>query len=191
MKSNRKTSARRDASRLTLQLWDFTGTAMLNLFIILFLVVYLSPLPFMVIASLTPHDQFLDAHAPILPSERTRFHYQGKDLIVYAVPTEEGVKRWALSKPGRTSSQFIDPANPSAGPITWQGQWRGLRAVYQFKPTLENYQNFMSVAKMPLYFKNTIIVSLITEIGVLLSSIAVAYGFSRFRIPGIKYIFSC
>src|SRR5215216_898047 len=125
-------------SRLTLRLWDFTGTAMLNLFMFLFLVAYLSPLPFMVIASLTPRNQFLDGNAPILPSERVKFNYEGKDLIVYEVPTKDGVKQWALYKPSRQSSQFIDPPNPEAGPILWQGAWRTLKAVYEFKPTLDN-----------------------------------------------------
>jgi multiple sugar transport system permease protein len=189
MKFNRKPSRGRDASRLTLRLWDFTGTAMLNLFMFLFLVAYLSPLPFMVIASLTPRDQFLDANAPILPSERIKFNYEGKDLIVYNVPTEEGVRQWALYKPSRQSSEFIDPANPAAGTFVWQGQWRSLKAVYQLKPTLENYKEFLGITKIPLLFKNTIIVAIISELGVLFSSIAVAYGFSRFRIPGIKYIF--
>ena len=185
----RRSSRRNDASRLTQRLWDFTGTAMLNLFVSLFLVAYLSPLPFMVIASLTPRDQFLDAHAPILPSERVKFRYEGKDLIVYQVPTREGIRHLALYKPGRKASQFIDPADPAAGLIEWEGPWRTLRAVYRFKPTLENFRNFLSIAKIPLYFKNTIIVALISEIGVLFSSIAVAYGFSRFRMPGLKYIF--
>ncbi|HLO13662.1 MAG TPA: carbohydrate ABC transporter permease, partial [Anaerolineales bacterium] len=189
MRFNRKTSPKKDVSRLTLQLWDFTGTAILNLFLFLFLVAYLSPLPFMVISSLTPRTQFFDAKAPILPSEQVTFNYQGEDLIVYKVPIEEGTKTWALYKPGRKSSQFIDPANPSAGPIEWAGQWRTLRAVYRFKPSLQNYKDFLAVAKMPLYFRNTIIVALISEVGVLFSSIAVAYGFSRFRIPRVKYIF--
>ncbi|MGB8984822.1 MAG: carbohydrate ABC transporter permease, partial [Anaerolineales bacterium] len=189
MRFSHKALRRSGASRLTLRLWDFTGTAMLNLFLFLFLIAYLSPLPFMVIASLTPREQFLDAYAPILPSEKIKFNYDGKDRVVYKVPTEDGVKHWALYKPGRITSQFIDPANPSAGPIEWKGNWRTLRAVYQFKPTLQNYRDFLSIAKIPLYFKNTIIVALISEIGVLFSSIAVAYGFSRFRIPGIKYIF--
>ena len=104
-------------SRLTLRLWDFTGTALLNLFMVLFLVVYLSPLPFMVIASLTPRNQFLDGNAPILPSERVKFNYEGKALIVYEVPTEDGIKHWALYKPSRKSSECIDPDNPQAGPI--------------------------------------------------------------------------
>ena len=178
-----------DASRLTYRLWDFTGTALLNLFMFIFLVVYLSPLPFMVIASLTPATQFQDANGPILPSERVKFNYEGKDLIVYQVPTDDGVKHWALYKPSRQSSQFIDPTNPEAGPITWEGQWRTLKAVYRFKPTLDNYREFLGITKIPLLFKNTILVALISEVGVLFSSIAVAYGFSRFRIPGIKYIF--
>ena len=185
----RKPAHVRDASRLTYRLWDFTGTALLNLFMLIFLVAYLSPLPFMVIASLTPQNQFLDANAPILPSERVKLNYEVKDLIVYNVPTDEGVKQWALYKPSRQSSEFIDPANPEAGPIVWKGNWRTLKAVYQFKPTLDNYKEFLGVTKIPLLFKNTLIVALISEIGVLFSSIAVAYGFSRFRIPGLKYIF--
>jgi multiple sugar transport system permease protein len=189
MKLSPKATRRRDVSRLTFQLWDFTGTAMLNLFLFVFLIAYLSPLPFMVISSLTPRSQFLDAKAPILPSERVTFEYKGEELVVYEVPAADGVKRWALYKPGRKSSQFVDPAIPSAGAFEWIGQWRTLRAVYHFKPTIQNYIDFLAIAEMPMYFKNTLIVALISEIGVLASSIAVAYGLSRFRVPGIKYIF--
>ena len=178
-----------DHSTLTLRIWDFTGTALLNFFMFLFIVAYLSPLPFMVIASLTSRDQFLDVKAPLLPSERVRFNYEGKDLIVYHVPTDDGERELALYKPSRQSSEFIDPENPSAGPIVWEGNWRSLKAVYHFKPTLENFEAFLGVTRIPLLFKNTILVAIISEIGVLFSSIAVAYGFSRFRIPGIKYIF--
>ena len=189
MKFNRKRSSNDGQSRLTLRLGDFTRTALLNLFMFLFLIAYLSPLPFMVIASLTPKNQFLDANAPILPSTRMKFNYEGKDLIVYDVPTEDGARHWALYKPGRKSSQFIDPQNPQAGPITWEGSWRTLKAVYELAPTLDNFKEFLGVTKLPLWFKNTILVAAISEVGVLLSSIAVAYGFSRFRIPGIRYIF--
>src|SRR5215210_2326136 len=99
MISNRNPGQTKAASTLTKRLWNFTGTAMLNLFMLLFLVAYLSPLPFMVIASLTPRDQFLNPNAPILPSARVKFNYGGKDLIVYEVPTEAGIKQLALYKP--------------------------------------------------------------------------------------------
>ena len=190
LRISRRDSARKHGvSTLTFKLWDFTGTALLNLFMLLFLVVYLSPLSFMVIAALTPSNQFLDANAPILPSRRVTFNYEGKDRIVYQVPTEDGVKHWALYKPSRQSSEFIDPENPEAGLIHWEGQWRGLKAVYKFQPTLENFTEFLGITKLPLLFRNTLLVALISEIGVLFSSIAVAYGFSRFRLPGGKYLF--
>jgi len=189
LKFRQKTAQGRDVSRLTLRLWDFTGTAMLNLFMFLFILAYLSPLPFMVIASLTPHAQFLDANAPVLPSRRITFNYEGKDLVVYNVPTENGIQHWALYKPSRQSSEFIDPKHPENGTIHWVGQWRTLKSVYTPSPTLDNFKNFLEITNMRLYFKNTILVALISEIGVLCSSIAVAYGFSRFRIPGGKYLF--
>jgi multiple sugar transport system permease protein len=186
---NRKSPRNSSASTLTFKLWDFTGTAMLNLFLFLFLLVYLSPLPFMVIAALTPSDQFLDANAPVLPSTRVKFNYGGKDLIVYDVPFEDGNRHLALYKPSRQSSEFIDPKNPDAGTITWQGSWRALKAVYEPKPTLDNFKDFLGVTQLWMLFKNTIVVAIISEIGVLFSSIAVAYGFSRFLIPGGKYLF--
>lgn len=185
----RKAARKHGVSTLTFRLWDFTGTAMLNLFMFLFLVAYLSPLPFMVIAALTPSDQFLDANAPILPSARVKFNYDGKDMIVYKVPFEDDERHLALYKPSRQSSEFIDPENPEAGTITWQGNWRSLKAVYEPKPTLNNFKEFLGITQLWRLFKNTLIVAIISEIGVLFSSIAVAYGFSRFRIPGGKYLF--
>src|SRR5215211_5047757 len=149
MKSNRHPGRKRDASTLTKRLWDFTGTAMLNLFMLLFIIAYLSPLPFMVIASLTPRDQFLNPNAPILPSERVTFNYDGKNRIVYEVPTDDGIKHWALYKPSRKASEFIDPQNPEAGPIHWEGNWRFLQPVYKFSPTLDNFRNFLEVTNLP------------------------------------------
>lgn len=190
LKFSRKSLRPHDASRLTLRLWDFTGTALLNLFMFMFMVAYLSPLPFMVIAALTPRDQFLNPNAPILPSERVKFNYDGKERIIYYVPMEDGtVRELALYKPSRRSSEFIDPNNPEAGPIKWDGNWRMLDPVYRFSPTLDNFRNFLEITNLPNLFKNTFIIAIISEIGVLASSIMVAYGFSRFRIPGVRYIF--
>ena len=53
---NRKSPRNSGVSTLTFRLWDFTGTALLNLFMFLFIIAYLSPLPFMIIAALTPSD---------------------------------------------------------------------------------------------------------------------------------------
>jgi multiple sugar transport system permease protein len=189
MMKNFNRKRKQGMSTLGFKLWDFTGTALLNLFVFLFILVYLSPLSFMVLSSFTGHDQFLDSQAPVLPSASEKFEYEGRKLTVYNVPTETGIKQWALYKPTRTTSQFIDPQNPQAGPVEWTGNWRSLKAVYHFKLAFNNYKDFFAQTPVWLYFKNTIVIAIVSGIGVLFSSIAVAYGFSRFRIPGIRYIF--
>jgi multiple sugar transport system permease protein len=177
------------ASTLTFRAWEFTGTAMVNLFIFTLLAAYLSPLLYMVATSLKEKQQFLDSSAPFYPARQVEFEYEGKSYPLLEVPTEQGIQQWAIINRTRTSAEFIDPANPETGLIAWQGNWRELKKVYQPHITFDNFTNLWTAAKFPLTVKNTLIIAVISEIGVLLASIAVAYGFSRFRIPGGKWLF--
>jgi multiple sugar transport system permease protein len=117
------------------------------------------------------------------------YNYEGKDYSVYNVPTDTGVKEWALVVPHRLESDFVDPANPAAGLIHWDGSWRNLRKAYTPSATLQNFVNLWNSIDYPLMLRNTAVVVGLGELGVLLSSIAVAYGFSRFRIPGGRILF--
>ena len=109
------------SSVLTLRLWDFTGTSMLTLGIWILLIVFLSPLSYMVITSLKSSDEVRDRTAPLLPAQRLTYTYNGKSLEMYQVPTPDGkVHQWALVEAKRQSSKFIDPAHPEAGLIDWQ-----------------------------------------------------------------------
>ena len=178
------------SSALTLRAWEFSGTALLTLFIWIFLLVFISPLSYMVVTSLRSADEFRDRTAPLFPAERLTYVYQGTTYQLYKVPTPDGVvHNWALVKPGRTSSQFIDPAHPGEGFITWQGSWRNLGGVFRFRIYWDNYLNVWKAVNYPHLFQNTLFIVVLSEIGVLLSSIAVAYGFSRFRIPGGRFLF--
>jgi multiple sugar transport system permease protein len=185
-----KNPFRKQSSTLTLRTWDFTGTALLTLFIWLFLIIFLSPLSYMIVTSLKSADELRERTAPIYPAERLTYDYQGTTYQLYKVPTEDGVVHdWALVKPSRLSSQFIDPAHPEQGLINWQGSWRSLRGVFRFQIYWDNYTNIWQAINYPRYLRNTLIVVVLSEIGILLSSIAVAYGFSRFRIPGGRFLF--
>jgi multiple sugar transport system permease protein len=185
-----KVAFRKSSSTLTLRAWDFTGTALLTLFIWIFLLVFLSPLSYMVVTSLRSADEFRDRSAPLYPAERLTFDYQGSTYQLYKVPTADGVSHdWALVNPGRLSSQFIDPAHPEQGLITWKGSWRSLGGVFRFRIYWNNYINIWKTVNYPHLFKNTFIIIILSEIGILFSSIAVAYGFSRFRIPGGRFLF--
>jgi multiple sugar transport system permease protein len=144
----------------------------------------------MVVTALKDKAQLMDTKSPLYPATVSKLSYQGKDYPIYNVPLADGsVKQWALVKRFRAYSQFIDPQNQQAGLIRWDGNWRALETVYQPSVTYQNFIWLWTVADFPQSVVNTLIVAGIGEIGVLLASIAVAYGFSRFRIPGGKWLF--
>jgi multiple sugar transport system permease protein len=180
---------RRDVSMLQLRLWEFTGTAFVNLFVFALLLGYLFPLSYTLLSSLETDSQFLDHYAPIWPAKSIIYTYLGQEDDVYYVPTADGVRQLALVKALPTKSDFIDPKAPEAGLVHWQGSWRTLRKVYVPSITFDNFIQAWKSNDYQRYFGNTMFVALVSGIGVLCSSIAVAYGMSRFRIPGGGLLF--
>jgi|WetSurMetagenome_2_1015567.scaffolds.fasta_scaffold07801_2 multiple sugar transport system permease protein len=178
-----------NVSTLTFRLWNFSGTALLNLFMLIAIAAYLSPLSYMVATALKTNEQLGDSAAPILPARAITFSYQGKEYPVYEVPTADGLKQWALVKSFRLESDFVDPDNPGAGLIHWEGSWRSLDKAYTPSITFENFVTLWNSLDYPRYLRNSLIVVGLAELGVLCASIAVAYGFARFRIPGGKFLF--
>jgi ABC-type glycerol-3-phosphate transport system permease component len=65
-------------STLSLRLWEFTGSALVNLFVCFLLLLVLSPLSYMVLTSLKDKTQFLDSKSPIWPAEAETYAYQVK-----------------------------------------------------------------------------------------------------------------
>jgi multiple sugar transport system permease protein len=175
---------------ISLQTWESLGARLLNLFIFGVLFAYLFPMISMVFTAFMEGSQLSDRNAPVYPARHIRFEYQGKEYNVYNVPFEDGsTRQLAMVKPGRTSSQFVDPQNPEAGLIEWQGNWRKLVGVYEFYVTTKNFTLMIESLRVPDLLRNTLVAALISEVGVLFSSIIVAYGFSRFPIPGGNLLF--
>lgn len=178
-----------DRSTLNLRLWEWTGTALLNLLVLTLVAAYLSPIVYMLFTAVKEDNQFNDIDAPIWPAQPVTYAYQGARYVIYKVPTEQGMREWALVEPHRQESSFVDPQHPEAGLIAWKGQWRTLDKVYQVSISLGSFEFLWRVMDLPRLLTNTLIVTALSEIGVLLSSIAVAYGFARFRIPHGKALF--
>jgi len=176
-------------STLSLKLWDFSGTALTNLLAFILLVAFLFPMVYMLTTAIKEDEQFQDVNSPIWPARRVTFTYQGREYPIYQVPTDQGVKEWALVNRYRQESEFVDPANPEAGLIRWVGNWRALEGVYRPYFTLTNFATIWDVTDYPRLLRNTALLTLISMAGVLIASIAVAYGFSRFRIPGGNVLF--
>lgn len=154
------------------------------------LAAFLSPMLRVVTTTLKTPEQISQVDAPLWPADPRTFTYEGKDYDVYRVPTEQGVKEWALFKKGREESLFIDPANPSAEPLKWQGSWRTLVRAWVWSPKWSNFSEAWRLINYPRLLFNTIGIAVLSLIGTLTSCILVAYGFARFRIPGKGFLFT-
>jgi multiple sugar transport system permease protein len=160
-----------------------------NLFVWLLLLLYLSPIFFMMVTAMMPTAQLGDKNAPLYPARIKPYTYEGRDYQLYNVPVNGTVQQWALINPGRTSSEFIDPTHRETGLITWQGDWRKLVGVYEFHPTWENFTRLFDSLPFTKMVRTTFLLAVVGEIGVLVSSTIVAYGFSRFSLPGGNLLF--
>ncbi len=191
MSSVRKTHRNRltPQAYLSLENWEKTGTLLMNVLVYSLLFVYLFPVFFMISTAFMNSDQLGDRYAPVVPSRQVTVKFQGKDVPLYNVPFEDGTRKLALINKGRMSSEFLDPENPVGELITWEGSWRTLSGVYSFQMTLDNFSILFRSIKFEQMLQNTLLMVLITEIGVLFSSIVVAYGFSRFPLPGGNFLF--
>jgi multiple sugar transport system permease protein len=159
-------------------------------FTILLLALFLSPLLRTLTLSLKSADQITTIGAPIWPADPGTFEYEGETLDVYLVPLPDGTtKELALFDRGRQESGFIDPADPGAGVITWQGSWRALEQPWEFAPQWGNFGEVWTRINFPRLMFNTIALAVIGGIGTIISCTLVAYGFARFRFPGRGLLF--
>lgn len=168
---------------ITLKLWDMTGTISINLIALLVVLVYLFPISYMLVTALKDEAQFGDPNAPILPSRAIEGTFEGESYPLYTVPFAEGTRQLLLVQARRKTSQFVDPAAPASGLIEWEGNWRQLAPVYERHVTFDAFSTWFEMLDFRQVGRNTAIVVGLTEIGVVITSILVAYGFARFPIP--------
>jgi multiple sugar transport system permease protein len=167
----------------------FLGGSMLFMVTLMILSAYLLPLLYMVTTAFQQPGQATTAGAPIWPALPQTATYQGKEYPVYSVPIDGTTRQLILIEPGRESSVFIDPTDPTATPIEWQGRWRTLEQAWTFAPQVENFTTAWDQLNFPRLLRNTVGIALLSTIGAVLSSILVAYGFARFRFPGKNALF--
>ena len=160
-----------------------------NLLAWFLLALYLLPVAFMVDTAFKSTDQLSDKNAPWYPSRVSTYQYNGQAAELMHVPMPGGMRTLALVQPGVGSSQFIDPQNPSAGLIEWKGDYLKLAAIYEPFFVWSNFTKLFTTLPFPEMVGNTLLIVLIGEIGVLVSSILIAYGFSRFPLPGGDLLF--
>jgi len=167
----------------------FLGRASLTMFALIILSAYLLPLLYMVTAAFQPAGQANTPGAPVYPAAAVTAVYQGETYPIYAVPIDGTTRNLMLVEKGRESSTFVDPNDPTATPIEWQGRWRTLNQAWTFAPQLENFTTVWSQLNFPRLLFNTAAIAILSTIAAVISSALVAYGFARFRFPGRNVLF--
>jgi multiple sugar transport system permease protein len=168
----------------------FTAVAGVTLLAITIVSAFLMPLAYMVATAFKDQSQLTTVGAPLYPAAPETFVYQGEEHNVYDVPMPDGsVRALALIEPHREDSIFVDPADPAAGPIEWQGRWRTLEQHWAFSLNTGNFATAWETIEFPRLFFNTFGIAALSTFGAVLSAICVAYGFSRFRFPGRNGLF--
>jgi multiple sugar transport system permease protein len=157
------------------------------LFVLLF---FMAPLGYMFTTAIKSDSQMSDPNAPPWwPHSPETYNYQGEELPLLEVPFEEGTRELAIVKKTRTESWFIDPQNPEAGQIQWEGNWRTLTPVYATDAQWQNFITAWNELNVPLLLRNTLIIAVFGTIGAVGSSVFVAYGFARFNFRGKNVLF--
>jgi multiple sugar transport system permease protein len=170
---------------------DGAKSFLVTLIAVVAVAAFLSPMLRSISYSLKSVEQITQAHSPLYPADPITFRYQGEDLPILNVPLPDGsTRQLALFEAGRRRSSFVDPANPAAPPLEWQGSWRTLEPVWQFAPHWENFAEVWDLIDYPRLLFNTIAIAVISTIGTLISCTLVAYGFARFRFPGRSLLFT-
>lgn len=154
------------------------------------LITFLAPLGYMFTTAIKSTDQMSDSGVPwYWPFSQKTFEYQGKKLDVFNVPVADGMRELAILKKTTTQSTFIDPANPDAEPISWEGNWRKLSPVYVSDPQWQNFTKAWTELDFPRLFRNSMIIAGFGTIGAVLSAVLVAYGFARYDFRGKNLLF--
>ncbi|MCA9981245.1 MAG: hypothetical protein KDD89_10430, partial [Anaerolineales bacterium] len=109
---------------------------------IFILFIFLAPLGYMFTTAIKSDEQMSDPQAPIFwPHSKATFSFEGEELEIYQLPQEDGsIREMAMVRRTRQESWFIDPTNPEAGQVNWQGNWRTLEPVYVPDAQWQNFQ---------------------------------------------------
>ena len=165
------------------------NVVLMTLFTTLVLFIFLLPLGYGIMTSLKTDTQISTAGSPWYPASPILFEYESKEYDVFEVPVNGETFQWALINKGREASEFVDPQNPEAGLIPWDGRWRTLEQAWEYDPVWSNFGDAWNTINFPRLLGNTVFYAVLSTIGAVSSAALVAYGFARYDIPGKGTLF--
>jgi multiple sugar transport system permease protein len=122
-----------------------------------------------------------------IPRDVQKVEVNGRSYFLYNIVYEGQSVQWAMLKkrPGGMAI-FVNPTAPD------QQVELSLAEATKVETLNLHWENFpLAMTKVPFYryIQNTMVVVVTTTIGMLISCVLVAYGFSRFRAPWLDIMF--
>ncbi len=199
--------------RLSKKAREAVNTILLTGLTLVVLFFFLMPLVYGIVTSLKTDNQITNSGAPWWPASEETFTHDGAEYKIYRVvecdaagnPIPWGYDpaaltvpdcrdggreyNWGLAVKRREYAEFIDPQNPEAGLIRWEGRWRTLERNWKFDAQWGNYPEAWQTINFVRLLANTLIYAILSTIGVVGAGALVAYGFARFPIPRKNALF--
>lgn len=150
-------------------------------------VLFMMPLVWMLTTALKTVDAATSFPPQWIPKDVIKQEVNGKSYFMYTIEYEGQQVEWAMFKkrPGEKAI-FMNPANPDQQIELPLAQ---ATKVERFNLHWENFPLAMTKVPFLKYLQNTMVIVFFSTIGVLVSCVLVAYGFSRFRAPWLDIMF--
>ena len=159
---------------------------------------FLIPFLWMVLTSFKSNEDVFHSPPRWLPYGNVLVEVNGRQLPLYNVKTENGIKQLASVKIVEGVGFFVDPANPgqTLRYEIQQGATVIAEPVMHIHFNWQNFPNAMQRGSRPgigasfwVYFKNSLIIAFFSIVGTLVSNTPVAYAFARLKFPGRDVLF--
>lgn len=149
-------------------------------------IMVMMPLVWMVLSSLKSPEQGNKMPPEWLPMRAEKATIDGKEYFIYEMPMDGTTKKLALLKKKGAIGTFVNPDNLQE---QYELKITDGERVTAFYVKWDNYTKAMTMVPFGKYLINTLKVVVFGTLGTVVSSVMVAYGFSRFRAKGLKGIF--
>jgi multiple sugar transport system permease protein len=165
---------------------DLINKTIVLLMLFIGMVVVITPLVWMLVSALKSQDAVNTNPPQWIPTEQVKVNVNGRNVFLYDIEVDGVLRQLALVKKEGSLGTFVNPQNPSEEyqlPVA-----SGTRATRIYF----HWENFvLAVTKVPFfhYLLNTMIIVVFGTLGTLVSCTLVAYGFARFRGPGLNILF--
>ncbi len=159
---------------------------------------FLVPFLWMLITAFKSNEDVFHTPPRWLPYDNVRVEVNGKQLSLYKVQTDAGVKELAAIEIVEGVGKFVDPAHPDQimKIEMQQGTTKIAEPIMHVSFRWQNFPDAMNRGSRPgigasfwVYFKNSLVIAFFVIIGTLLSNAPVAYAFARLKFPGRDLLF--